>query len=872
MPEGQVLEFTRVTKRFGDVTAVSDLSARVEPGVVTGFLGPNGAGKTTSLRMLLGQIRPTMGTATIGGKAYSELRHPLRTVGSLLEDTVYRPRRTATRQLTILAKANGIPLSRVDEVLRLVGLQNDAETRIGGFSLGMRQRLSVATALLGDPGALVLDEPANGLDPEGIRWMRMLMRRLADEGRTVLVSSHVLSEIEQVADNVVVLSRGRAEYTGSIEDLVDPTTGSVVVDAEDRSALAAALTASGLGYDVLRSGLTVRGADAARVGAIAAGAGIALTTLLQRGPSLEEVFLDLVYGRRSASPRLNEVANPVAHAAGALAADASLPTEVAALVDGADADTAASEGSDADADADAAALPLGDAALLASGAAVVGAAGVVGAGVPAAADSADGVSADADAAGGEATDAASESAAVASSDEAGADSAEQTSEPEAADQTDENASTDDADASEQGAAATTSEETPSSDDVTSSDEAAQSEDVQSDETQSDEAQSDEAQPEDADGDDATRVLTLPEVAGDDDEGANEDGAEVLPLATMAVSLAPEAERLTFTELITGVRATDSESTAEAAPDDAATEGAESDEDEAPATETAADAAGVEIFSPLLDSDEDADGSVDDQEQDDPRLAAMRTSLSAAAHAYFEAPAPAYPYGEVDREEQEPRTWTVATTGVIDTVPTAADAGSDSSDQADAAEQADDDQQDQAGEEDADDNGGEHEHDGDEPRQHEGAEHESSEHENSEHDHADHEHSGHERRERREHEQREHEHGGAEHHGDEHGNHQHHDGEATHDGEAAHDDNADDHSDNHAHDDGSGEHHSEHNEHHSEHEHEARSDAHDHEHHDGEHEHHDGEHDHQGGEHTGEHGHHEHHDGDHHEHHNHEHHN
>ena len=299
MTDGQVLEFSHATKRFGVLTAVDDLSARIEPGAVTAFLGPNGAGKTTSLRLLLGQIRPTSGTATIGGVTHAELRHPLRTIGSVLEEAVYRPRRTAPRQLSIAAKANGIPLSRVDEVLSLVGLQNETETRIGAYSLGMRQRLSVAGALLGDPGALVLDEPANGLDPEGIRWMRLLMRRLADEGRTVLVSSHVLSEIEQIADNVLVLSKGRLVYADSIGKLSDPTTGSVVVDADDRAALTRALREAGLSFDVLRSGLTVHNTDAAAVGAVAASAGLALTTLQQRGPSLEEVFLDLVHGRRS---------------------------------------------------------------------------------------------------------------------------------------------------------------------------------------------------------------------------------------------------------------------------------------------------------------------------------------------------------------------------------------------------------------------------------------------------------------------------------------------------------------------------------------------------------------------------------------------
>ncbi|MDQ0645819.1 ABC-2 type transport system ATP-binding protein [Microbacterium natoriense] len=296
MPEGHVLEFTRVTKRFNDVTAVSDFSARVEPGVVTAFLGPNGAGKTTTLRILLGQVRPSSGTATIGGVAFADLRTPLKTIGSVLEETVYRPRRSAARQLTIAAKANGIPLARVDEVLALVGLDGEREGRIGSFSLGMRQRLSVAHALLGDAGTLVFDEPANGLDPEGIRWMRLLMRRLADEGRTVLVSSHVLSEVEQVADHVLVLSKGRLVLSSGIESLADPASGSVVVDAADRAALTAALAEAGFEVEVLRSGLTVRGGDAKTVGALAATAGIALSTLVQRGPTLEDVFIDLVRG------------------------------------------------------------------------------------------------------------------------------------------------------------------------------------------------------------------------------------------------------------------------------------------------------------------------------------------------------------------------------------------------------------------------------------------------------------------------------------------------------------------------------------------------------------------------------------------------
>ncbi|MEV8175779.1 ATP-binding cassette domain-containing protein [Microbacterium sp. NPDC079176] len=355
MPDGQVLEFTHVTKRFNDVTAVSDFSARVEPGVVTAFLGPNGAGKTTTLRILLGQVRATSGTATIGGVAHPELRHPLRTIGSVLEETAYRPRRSAARQLTIAAKANGIPLSRVDEVLSLVGLEHEAEGRIGSFSLGMRQRLSVAHALLGDPGALVFDEPANGLDPEGIRWIRLLLRRLADEGRTVLVSSHVLSEIEQVADHVLVLSKGQLVLSSGIEKLADPSAGSVVVDAEDRAALKAALSAAGLEVEVLRSGLTVRGSNAGAVGAIAASAGIALATLVQRGPTLEDVFIELVRGGRLAPQAITaapviESETPVADATAPLAAVPATPD--AQDVSGPSApDSAASDAAASDADA-----------------------------------------------------------------------------------------------------------------------------------------------------------------------------------------------------------------------------------------------------------------------------------------------------------------------------------------------------------------------------------------------------------------------------------------------------------------------------------------------------------------------------------------
>ncbi len=298
MPDGQSLEFSGVTKRFGAVTAVSDLSARVEPGRVTGFLGPNGAGKTTTLRILLGLVRATGGQATIGGRRYADLDKPLQTVGAVLEASSFHPGRTGAAHLTIYAQAARIPKGRVDEVLGLVGLADAGGRKVGGYSLGMRQRLGLAYALLGDPGVLVLDEPANGLDPEGIRWMRGFLRRLAGEGRTVLVSSHLLAEVQQTVDALLIISRGRLVFEGSIDDLADPSESATVVDAPDRAALTSALSAAGLPYEVLRSGLTVRGADPTTVGAVAAAAGVALSGLQRRGPALEEVFLDLVNGTR----------------------------------------------------------------------------------------------------------------------------------------------------------------------------------------------------------------------------------------------------------------------------------------------------------------------------------------------------------------------------------------------------------------------------------------------------------------------------------------------------------------------------------------------------------------------------------------------
>ena len=209
-----------LTKRYRDVTAVDHLSLEVRAGAVTGFLGPNGAGKSTTMRMLLGLVRPTGGAATFDGVPYAALQHPARTVGALLDPGVFHPGHRGRSALRIVAAATGVPDRRVDEVLDVVGLTDAARRRVGGYSMGMRQRLALAGALLGDPETLVLDEPANGLDPEGMRWLRGFLRRLAGDGRTVLVSSHVLAELAQSVDDVVIIARGRLVTAGGMSDLL----------------------------------------------------------------------------------------------------------------------------------------------------------------------------------------------------------------------------------------------------------------------------------------------------------------------------------------------------------------------------------------------------------------------------------------------------------------------------------------------------------------------------------------------------------------------------------------------------------------------------------------------------------------------------
>lgn len=292
MSTSTTIEIRGLTKSFGPVRAVTDLSFSVQPGQVTGFLGPNGAGKTTTLRMLLGLVRPNAGSATFGGTLYRDLAHPLATVGTALEASSFHPGRTARNHLGVYATAARIAPGRVDAVLGQVGLAQFADRRVGGYSLGMRQRLGLAFALLGDPGVLVLDEPVNGLDPEGIKWIRSFLRQLASEGRTVLVSSHLLSEVQQSVDSLVIISHGSLVYEGGLAELEGGAR--ILVDAPDLVALESALLAAGAAAHRLDTGLAVTGLSAERVGAIAHSAGVALSLLTSEHAGLEKAFLDLV--------------------------------------------------------------------------------------------------------------------------------------------------------------------------------------------------------------------------------------------------------------------------------------------------------------------------------------------------------------------------------------------------------------------------------------------------------------------------------------------------------------------------------------------------------------------------------------------------
>jgi ABC-2 type transport system ATP-binding protein len=291
-----VIEVRGATKRYGEKLAVDDLTFTVAPGVVTGFLGPNGAGKSTTMRLILGLDRPTRGTATINGRLYRELKAPLRGVGAMLEARAIHTGRSGYNHLLALAQTHGIPRSRVDEVIDLVGLGDVARKRVGGFSLGMGQRLGIAAALLGDPATLILDEPANGLDPEGIRWIRNLLKGLAAEGRTVFLSSHLMSEMSQTADHLIVIGRGRLIADTSVAEFVARASGEapVRVRAADLSQLRAALVEEGAQIDDSEPALLeVRGMSAARIGEIAAARSLILHELTPLQATLEDAFMDM---------------------------------------------------------------------------------------------------------------------------------------------------------------------------------------------------------------------------------------------------------------------------------------------------------------------------------------------------------------------------------------------------------------------------------------------------------------------------------------------------------------------------------------------------------------------------------------------------
>ncbi|MFE3142200.1 ABC transporter ATP-binding protein [Streptomyces scopuliridis] len=293
-----MIEVNELTKRYGGKTAVDQLSFTVRPGQVTGFLGPNGAGKTTTLRMILGLDAPTGGAATVSGVPFHSHPRGLRHVGALLDANQVHGGRGAAAHLSALARSNGIPPRRVDEVLREVGLAEAATRRIGGFSLGMKQRLGIATALLGDPPVLMFDEPVNGMDPEGVLWMRRLFRRLAGEGRTVFLSSHLMSEMENTADQLVVIGRGRLIAAESVRDFAARSTRlSVVVGTPRAAELAAVLTAAGASVEVEGSTgagkLVVTGLPADRIGALAFENRIMLHELTTRAASLEQAFMEL---------------------------------------------------------------------------------------------------------------------------------------------------------------------------------------------------------------------------------------------------------------------------------------------------------------------------------------------------------------------------------------------------------------------------------------------------------------------------------------------------------------------------------------------------------------------------------------------------
>ena len=302
-----MIEVQGLTKRYGAVQAVDDLTFTVKPGVVTGFLGPNGAGKSTTMRMILGLDRPTSGTALIDGVPYRQLPNPARKVGALLDAKGVHPNRSARASLLWQAQAAGLPRTRVDEVLELVGLSDVAGKRVGGFSLGMGQRLGIAAALLGDPEYLILDEPVNGLDPAGIRWVRGLLQSLAAEGRTVLVSSHLLAEMAQTAEDLIIIGRGRLVANTSVAEFIRANSGVTTIVRTPTEDAAAALAAALQHADVAmpfkravdgdgRSVFEIPDRTSDDVGRVAYSAGIALSELSERRASLEEAYMQSTEG------------------------------------------------------------------------------------------------------------------------------------------------------------------------------------------------------------------------------------------------------------------------------------------------------------------------------------------------------------------------------------------------------------------------------------------------------------------------------------------------------------------------------------------------------------------------------------------------
>ena len=284
-----------LTKRYGDQLAVDDVSFDLPPGRVVGFLGPNGAGKSTTMRMMIGLTAPTAGTATFGGAPFHALTDPARTVGSIVDGVGYHPGRKAIDELRITAATAGISRARCDEVMALVGLEEAATKRVGQYSLGMRQRLGLAQALLGDPEVLLLDEPANGLDPEGIHWVRQLLRHLAGQGRSILVSSHLLGEISRLADEVMVIRRGRLVANATVDELTGAAAGGTAVRSADDDRLARELETAGA--EVARTdGLLVVSLPPERIGRIALEAGIPLVELRPAVAELEDVFMELTAG------------------------------------------------------------------------------------------------------------------------------------------------------------------------------------------------------------------------------------------------------------------------------------------------------------------------------------------------------------------------------------------------------------------------------------------------------------------------------------------------------------------------------------------------------------------------------------------------